>query len=104
MSHLRHEEPESTRRTRLIPVDFLPRFLENPCEMPTEKPANDLENFVQLVLADPALFQQLRQTSGVDHFVGLTVRLGAERNCVFTEEDVRAALDERRRTWQKRWI
>ena len=72
--------------------------------MPAEKPASDLECFVQLVLADGGLFEQLRQTAGLDGFAALAVRLGRERDCVFTEQDVRAALAERRRTWQKRWI
>jgi len=72
--------------------------------MPMENPAKDLESFIQLVLAEPALFEQLRQTSGVDHFVALTARLGEERDYAFTEDDVRAALEERRHTWQKRWI
>jgi hypothetical protein len=66
--------------------------------------SQNLERFRQLVLADRGLFDQLRQAGGVDGFVALAVRLGAERDCVFTEEEVRAALRECRRAWLERWI
>jgi hypothetical protein len=64
----------------------------------------NLERFRQLVLADRSLHEQLRQTSGLDGFVALAVRLGAERECVFTEQEVRAALRECRRAWLERWV
>jgi hypothetical protein len=66
--------------------------------------SENLERFRQLVLADRSLFDQLRQTAGLDAFVALAVRLGRERDCVFTEEEVRAALRECRRSWLERWI
>jgi hypothetical protein len=64
----------------------------------------NLERFRQIVLADPRLHQQLRETSDLNGFVALAVRLGAERDCIFTEEEVRAALRECRRAWLERWI
>jgi hypothetical protein len=63
-----------------------------------------LERFRQLVLAERGLFDQLRQTADLDGFVALAVRLGAERGCVFTDQDVRAAVRECRRAWLERWI
>ena len=66
--------------------------------------SQNLERFRQLVLADRGLHEQLRQAAGLDAFVELTVRLGAERDCLFTAEDVRAALRECRRAWLERWI
>lgn len=54
----------------------------------------NLERFRQLVLADRGLHEQLRQTSDLSGFIALAVRLGAERDCVFTDEEVRAALRE----------
>jgi len=64
----------------------------------------NLERFRQLVLADRGLFEQLRQTADVDGFVAQTVRIGAEQGCVFTEQEVRAALQACRRAWLERWI
>ena len=64
----------------------------------------NLERFRQLVLADRSLREQLRQTSDLEGFVALAVRLGAERDCVFTDQEVRAALRECRRAWLERWI
>jgi hypothetical protein len=66
--------------------------------------SENLERFRLLVLADSGLFEQLRQTADLDGFVALAVRLGSERGCVFTEQEVRAAVRECRRAWQERWI
>jgi hypothetical protein len=60
------------------------------------------KRFRQVVLADRGLFEQLRQTADMDVFVALAVRLGKERDCLFTEEEVRAALRECRRVWLER--
>ncbi len=64
----------------------------------------NLERFRQLVLADRSLHRQLLQTPDLPGFVALAVRLGAERDCNFTEQEVRAALRECRRSWLERWI
>jgi hypothetical protein len=66
-------------------------------------PAN-LERFRQLVLADPALHDQLRQSANRESFIALAVRLGAEHDCAFTADDVRAGLRDSRRAWLERWI
>jgi hypothetical protein len=66
--------------------------------------AENLERFRQLVLADRGLHEQLRQTADLDVFVALAVRLGSERGCVFTEQEVRDAVRECRRAWLERWI
>jgi hypothetical protein len=66
--------------------------------------SQNLERFRLLVLADRHLHDQLRQTADVDAFVALAVRLGTERGCVFTADEVRAALRERRRALLERWI
>jgi len=64
----------------------------------------NLERFRQIVLADRGLFDQLRQRADLDGFVAVVVRLGAERGCGFTEQEVRVALRECRRVWLERWI
>jgi hypothetical protein len=64
----------------------------------------NLERFRQMVLADRSLHERLRQTADLDGFVALAVRLGAERDCTFTDQEVRAALREVRRAWLERWI
>ncbi|HUD47746.1 MAG TPA: Nif11-like leader peptide family natural product precursor [Candidatus Baltobacteraceae bacterium] len=64
----------------------------------------NLERFRHLVLADPGLHEELRHAGDLECFVALAVRLGAERDCAFTEADVRAALRECRRSWLEKWI
>ncbi|HEY3914562.1 MAG TPA: Nif11-like leader peptide family natural product precursor [Verrucomicrobiae bacterium] len=66
--------------------------------------SQNLERFRQVVLEDPELFQQLRQTADVESFVALAVRLGAARDCVFTEQEARDALRECRRARLEKWI
>ncbi len=72
--------------------------------MPTEKSCNDLEHFVQLVLADRDLLEKLRATADLESFAALAVRSGQDRGCDFTAEDVRSAVQERRRVWLERGI
>ena len=57
-----------------------------------------------MVLEDDPLLKQLRQTDGLESFAVLAVALGRERGCVFSLEDVPAAVQEARRTWLERWI
>lgn len=64
----------------------------------------NLERFSGLVLASRELHNRLRATAGTEAFIALTVRLGAEHGCVFTEAVVEAALREQRRAWLERWI
>jgi predicted ribosomally synthesized peptide with nif11-like leader len=72
--------------------------------MASAEPPKNLERFCQLVLEDPQLHQQLRQPLVQDEFIALAIRLGQERGYSFTAEEVRAALNERRRAWLERWI
>ncbi len=72
--------------------------------MPAEKPCEDLERFVQLVLAERDLLDQLRATAELESFAALAVRLGREWGCDFTAEEVRSAVRERRRVWLERGI
>ena len=72
--------------------------------MPAEKSCKDLERFVQLGLADRDLLDQLRATADLESFAALAVRLGRDRVCDFTAEDVRRAVRERRRAWLERGI
>ena len=62
------------------------------------------EQFRQIVLHDPVLQERLRATTDHRSFVDLVVRVGEERECLFTPEDVEAALRANRRAWIERWI
>ena len=64
----------------------------------------EFERFRQLVLVDDSLQQQLRETPDRAAFFNLVLRLGRERGCQFTAEDVEDALLEGRRSWIQRWI
>ncbi len=72
--------------------------------MPPSNPIKNLEGFCQLVLEEPELHQQLRQALVAEEFIELAVRLGRERGYSFSSEEVRKALDARRRAWLERWI
>jgi hypothetical protein len=67
-------------------------------------PLEDLERFRQLVLEDAALQDALRETADTPAFLARARRLGAERGCHFTDEDLREALRAARRTWRERWV
>ncbi|MGO8835826.1 MAG: Nif11-like leader peptide family natural product precursor [Limisphaerales bacterium] len=71
---------------------------------PTEPSSGHLERFSQMVLADRQLHEQLRTTADLESFIALAVRLGRERGCELTAEEIRAAVQERRRAWFERWI
>ena len=63
-----------------------------------------LEQFYRLVFDEPVLQEQLKAISSREEFVMLMVRLGAERGCDFTREEVESALQTARRVWIERWI
>jgi len=71
-------------------------------ELPDEQ--KNLERFGELVLADPALHDQLRAAASQEAFIALTIRLGAEIGCRFSAPAVESALRARRRAWVERWI
>ena len=75
-----------------------------PMNVDSAEQRQNIERLGELVLADPALHAHLRAARDVETFAVLLVQLGAERNCVFTVEAVRNALNERRRVWLERWI
>ncbi len=72
--------------------------------METLDQQQNLERFVELVLAERALHDQLRATTDEATFVALAVRLGVERGCEFTATVVLAAINEKRRAWLERWL
>lgn len=67
-------------------------------------PPEDFERFRRLVLEDAALQQALRDTPDVPAFIALARRLGAERGCDFSAEDVQEAMRAARRAWRERWV
>ncbi len=67
-------------------------------------PEADFESFRRLVLQDLQLQAQLRDESDQQEFIALAVRLGAERGCHFTAEEVTGALLAARRAWIERWF
>jgi hypothetical protein len=64
----------------------------------------NFEQFRQIVLHDPTLQVRLRETTDLRPFIELVVRVGEERGCIFTPEEVEAVLRESRRSWIERWI
>ena len=56
------------------------------------------------MLADRSLHEQLRLTPDLDAFAALASRLAAQRDCAFTEQEMRAAFREARRRWLEKWI
>ncbi|MFP2927568.1 Nif11-like leader peptide family natural product precursor [Pyxidicoccus sp. 3LG] len=67
-------------------------------------PREDFERFRQLVLEDEALQTALGATVDTPTFIALAQKLGAERGCHFTAEDVQEAMREARRAARERWI
>ncbi|MFP2907633.1 Nif11-like leader peptide family natural product precursor [Pyxidicoccus sp. 3LFB2] len=67
-------------------------------------PRDDFERFRHLVLEDVALQEALRDTADVPGFIALAMKLGAERGCHFTAEELRETLRAARREWLERWI
>ncbi|QSQ25439.1 Nif11-like leader peptide family natural product precursor [Pyxidicoccus parkwayensis] len=67
-------------------------------------PPDDFERFRRLVLEDLALQDALKATVDVPAFIALARKLGAERGCHFTEEEVREAMRAARRKWLEQWV
>ena len=70
----------------------------------TAMSTESFEQFRQIVLQDVALQERLRATTDPRSFVDLLVRVGDERHCHFTPEDVQAAMRASRKRWIERWI
>lgn len=58
-----------------------------------------LEQFREMVLADPTLQQQLASVVDRDRFVLRVVQLGAIHGFRFTVEEVQQAMHANRRAW-----
>jgi hypothetical protein len=69
-----------------------------------EPETNHLERFGQRVLAERALFLQLRATPDEPAFIELAVRLAAEAGCELDAATLRAAIREKRRAGLGPWI
>lgn len=67
-------------------------------------PADELERFGRLVLADPELQRQLRALPDQAAFVTRVVQLAGERGFALTPGDVEEALAASRRAWFERWV
>ena len=65
---------------------------------------DSFEQFRTLVLQDPSLQAQLRETPDRDAFIRLTVQLGNKRGYAFTVADVEAALRTSQCVWIERWV
>ena len=63
-----------------------------------------LEKFQALVLADPALQQELRATPDRASFVALAVARARERNCAIAASEIEAAIDAGAGAWVRQRI
>ena len=62
------------------------------------------EQLRRMVLQDVSLQEQLRATPDLPSFLDLVVRIGEERGCHITTEDIEAAMRASWRVWSQRWI
>jgi hypothetical protein len=63
-----------------------------------------LEKFQTLVLADPALQQELRAAPDRASFVALAVARARERDCAIAASEIEAAIEAGARTWVRQRI
>ena len=90
---------------RLIGVAFGGRIQEDRRKMPAERPRQEnLARFIQLVLADGELHARLCAPADPGGFAALAVRLGRDKGCDFTAEEVWNTVRERRRAWLERGL
>ncbi len=64
----------------------------------------NLERFCRIVATDDQLHLALLDAPDLERFAALTVELGQKHGCCFTVEEVRAALEEKRRAWLQHWV
>jgi Nif11 domain len=64
----------------------------------------DLKRFQDVVLSDTALQQELRDCVERAAFIALVVQCGRERACLFTTNEVEAAMRTNQRAWLERGI
>jgi hypothetical protein len=64
----------------------------------------EFERFRTIVLTDPSLQMQLRQTADRESFIKLAVTTGLRVGCHFSPADVENAMESARRAWYEKWI
>jgi Aspartyl/Asparaginyl beta-hydroxylase len=65
---------------------------------------DEFERFRTIVLAEPSLQQQLRQTADRESFIKLAVTTGLQLGCHFSPADVENAMEFARKAWYEKWI
>lgn len=73
-------------------------------DLPSDKAAENLERFRDLVRGSLALQQLLRETSDRELFIDETLRAGREQGLDFNRKDIEYAIQTERRKWNERWI
>ena len=63
-----------------------------------------IEQFRAIVLAEPDLLRELRQTADRTGFIALAVELAGERGCPLDAATIEAAIEVAGRAWLMRWI
>jgi hypothetical protein len=66
--------------------------------------ASALETFRALVLADPSLERELRETPDRRSFVALVAARAQARDCPLGPAEIEAALEAAARDWMLRWL
>ena len=66
--------------------------------------AASFDAFRKIVLAQPALLEQLRTTPDIPAFVTLAREMAEQHGFQFTDEDIQAALRTSQQAWIERWI
>ncbi len=73
-----------------------------PSEHSQPRSAADLERFLRLVAADPALAEEFWDIKDKQDFISSVVRRGEELDCWFAAADVEEAMRASWRAWQER--
>jgi hypothetical protein len=63
-----------------------------------------IEQLRAIVMAEPDLLRELRQTSDRASFVAVAVKCANERGCPLDTVAVEAALETAARAWLMRWV
>lgn len=72
--------------------------------LPPSETTAPFETFRKVVLARPALLEQLRAAPDVTAFVALVRETAGQHGFQFTSEEVHAALRASQQAWIERWI
>jgi hypothetical protein len=71
---------------------------------PSSQSSHRFDEFRARVLAEPAVLERLRQTSGNEEFISATLDVARQMGFVMTGEEIEAALQAARRDWMERWL